>query len=181
MRTWCAYTLGGASTWSMRGLGIQAHWRAIRDSGRDGQIRTADLSLRRRPLYPSELRPRILSLLILKYFDVRRLLHSVISATKMYQNCIRTPLHRRSCIKTPPNFTCLAVHLLQRFSLHLEFHLRVLLEHLGVPLTKKLRDPFIRHAAGTKPGSVARTKIIQPKVLNTSSPQSRFPGPEISI
>src|SRR5450755_1425433 len=27
-------------------------------SGRDGQIRTADLSLRRRPLYPSELRPR---------------------------------------------------------------------------------------------------------------------------
>src|ERR1019366_6065602 len=26
-------------------------------SGRDGQIRTADLSLRRRPLYPSELRP----------------------------------------------------------------------------------------------------------------------------
>src|SRR6185369_608000 len=27
-------------------------------NGRDGQIRTADLSLRRRPLYPSELRPR---------------------------------------------------------------------------------------------------------------------------
>ena len=27
-------------------------------SGRDGQIRTADLPLRRRPLYPSELRPR---------------------------------------------------------------------------------------------------------------------------
>src|SRR5437899_3011312 len=27
--------------------------------GRDGRIRTADLSLRRRPLYPSELRPRI--------------------------------------------------------------------------------------------------------------------------
>src|SRR5580658_9491473 len=26
-------------------------------NGRDGQIRTADLSLRRRPLYPSELRP----------------------------------------------------------------------------------------------------------------------------
>ncbi len=25
--------------------------------GRDGQIRTADLPLRRRPLYPSELRP----------------------------------------------------------------------------------------------------------------------------
>lgn len=28
--------------------------------GRDGQIRTADLPLRRRPLYPSELRPRLI-------------------------------------------------------------------------------------------------------------------------
>src|SRR5450756_3027647 len=31
--------------------------QASEKSGRDGQIRTADLSLRRRPLYPSELRP----------------------------------------------------------------------------------------------------------------------------
>src|SRR6266850_7107012 len=31
--------------------------RTERKAGRDGQIRTADLSLRRRPLYPSELRP----------------------------------------------------------------------------------------------------------------------------
>ncbi len=82
-------------------------------------------------------------LLILKYFDARRVLHSVISAT--------------SCIKTPPNFICLAVHLLQRFSLPLEFHLRVLFEHLGVPLTKKLRDPFIRYAARAEPGSVGRS------------------------
>src|ERR1700723_2341584 len=32
--------------------------RSRKFSGRDGRIRTADLSLRRRPLYPSELRPR---------------------------------------------------------------------------------------------------------------------------
>ena len=32
-------------------------------SGRDGQIRTADLPLRRRTLYPSELHPRTLSIL----------------------------------------------------------------------------------------------------------------------
>src|SRR5271155_4589529 len=70
--------------------GIDIRRRGIGGSGRDGQIRTADLSLRRRPLYPSELRPRILSLLILKYFDARRLLHPVISATKLYQNCIKT-------------------------------------------------------------------------------------------
>src|SRR5580658_1271034 len=59
-----------AREWSL-GLAAKAHNgsrlcapRAVaitsppRDSGRDGQIRTADLSLRRRPLYPSELRPR---------------------------------------------------------------------------------------------------------------------------
>src|SRR5262252_3026487 len=38
-------------------------WEITEESerfGRDGQIRTADLSLRRRPLYPSELRPRLI-------------------------------------------------------------------------------------------------------------------------
>src|SRR5882672_9988803 len=37
----------------LAGLGLPTR----RKAGRDGQIRTADLSLRRRPLYPSELRP----------------------------------------------------------------------------------------------------------------------------
>lgn len=32
----------------------------LKGSGRNGQIRTADLPLRRRPLYPSELRPHLL-------------------------------------------------------------------------------------------------------------------------
>jgi hypothetical protein len=40
--------------------------------GRDGQIRTADLSLRRRPLYPSELRPRYLDSKLLQFSDVPR-------------------------------------------------------------------------------------------------------------
>ena len=40
----------------LSGAGASACQRDFR--GRDGQIRTADLSLRRRPLYPSELRPR---------------------------------------------------------------------------------------------------------------------------
>src|SRR4030088_980052 len=33
-------------------------------SGRDGQLRTADLSLRRRPLYPSELRPHTIFIIV---------------------------------------------------------------------------------------------------------------------
>src|SRR5215469_6728566 len=41
------------------GLTIGEDASGTRSCGRDGQIRTADLSLRRRPLYPSELRPRL--------------------------------------------------------------------------------------------------------------------------
>jgi hypothetical protein len=48
-------------------------WRPISGDGRDGQIRTADLSLRRRPLYPSELRPHRGAFSILNHFHVRRL------------------------------------------------------------------------------------------------------------
>jgi hypothetical protein len=49
--------------------------------GRDGQIRTADLSLRRRPLYPSELRPRVYPHTILPALqpfpsDVRAIVHA---------------------------------------------------------------------------------------------------------
>ena len=54
--------------------------------GRDGQIRTADLSLRRRPLYPSELRPRRVSLLILRYLDARRVLHSSLQSVAHRKN-----------------------------------------------------------------------------------------------
>jgi len=54
----------------------------------------------------------------------RYLCHKTVS--KLYQNLLR----RQSCIKTPPKFIGLAAHLLKCFSLHLEFHLRVLLEHL---------------------------------------------------
>src|SRR5712671_6411511 len=46
------YVFGNRAKKSLFGLGTAA------GNGRDGQIRTADLSLRRRPLYPSELRPR---------------------------------------------------------------------------------------------------------------------------
>ena len=53
---------------------------SVSDLGRDGQIRTADLSLRRRPLYPSELRPRPVCSLPAGqafYADVAAELHAV--------------------------------------------------------------------------------------------------------
>src|SRR5207249_239632 len=54
--------------------------------GRHGQIRTADLSLRRRPLYPSELRARDEALLILNHFDIPTKPQTPFLA----QNCIKT-------------------------------------------------------------------------------------------
>jgi len=38
-----------------------------------------------------------------------------------------------------------AVQLLQSFALHLQFHLRILLEDLRVSLAKHLRDPLVRY------------------------------------
>jgi hypothetical protein len=60
-------------------------------AGRDGQIRTADLSLRRRPLYPSELRPQ----LILGHFRVSecpcciKTVSQLLASGEPYQNVLR--------------------------------------------------------------------------------------------
>lgn len=81
----------------------------IARSGRDGQIRTADLSLRRRPLYPSELRPHIV---ILNYFGFQRSLRTCFRA----QNCIRTvpnPSTSSSLYQNPAQFVRLAVQFLR--------------------------------------------------------------------
>ena len=65
--------------------------RRKRWDGRHGQIRTADLSLRRRPLYPSELRARAL------YYDTRRktkaefLLPKAMQLATAYSICMRRP------------------------------------------------------------------------------------------
>jgi hypothetical protein len=42
-----------------------------------------------------------------------------------------------------------AVKFLQSFALHLQFHLRVLLEDLRVSLAKHLCDPLVRYPSGT--------------------------------
>ena len=45
--------------------------------------------------------------LILNHFSVHRLLHSVIPATKLYQNCIKTPYVVRAVSKPlPSSFAC---------------------------------------------------------------------------
>ena len=68
------------------------------------------------------------------------------------------------------------VHLLQRFAFHLQFHLRVLLEHLRVPLPKELRHPLVGDATCTETSRVRRTQIVDPEVRHLGSPQCRRPG-----
>jgi hypothetical protein len=58
------------------------------------------------------------------------------------------------------------VQLLQRLAFHLQLHLRVLLEYLGVPLTQQLRDPRVRHAACAQKGS--RMSTVDRTFGNTS-------------
>ena len=53
----------------------------------------------------------------------------------------------------------MAVEFRQSLPLHLELLLRILLEHLGVRLTKKLGDPLVGHAAGAKPRGVGGAQV----------------------
>ena len=67
------------------------------------------------------------------------------------------------------------VELLQGLALHLQLHLRVLLEHLRIALAKQLGDPLVRHAAGAQPRGVGRAQVVDPKIRNLCSPQRRRP------
>src|SRR5690242_17976725 len=59
---------------------------------------------------------------------------------------------------------------------HLQLHLRILLEHLGVVLAEQLRHPLVRHAAGAEPGSVHGAEIVNAEVRHLRPPQRRVPG-----
>lgn len=58
----------------------------------------------------------------------------------------------------------MAVELLQSFALHLQFHLRILLEDLRVSLTKHLGHPLVGYAAGTEPRGVGRAEVVKAKI-----------------
>src|SRR5579864_1600079 len=69
-----------------------------------------------------------------------------------------------------------AVKFLQGFALHLQFHLRILLEDLRVALTKHLCDPLVRYPSGTEPCGIGRAQIVNAKVWYLGAPQGGFPG-----
>jgi len=69
----------------------------------------------------------------------------------------------------------MAVQLLQRLPFHLQLHLRVLLEHLGVPLPEQLGHPLVRHAAGAQTRRVRGTEVVNAEVRYLCSSQSSMP------
>jgi hypothetical protein len=54
----------------------------------------------------------------------------------------------------------LAVHFLQSLSLHLQFHLGILLKHLGVSLSQELRKPLVGDTSCTEPRRIGGPPII---------------------
>jgi hypothetical protein len=62
------------------------------------------------------------------------------------------------------------VEFLQGFALHLQLHLRVLLEDLRVSLAKHLCDPLVGYAARAEPSGVGRAQIVNAKIRNLGAP-----------
>jgi hypothetical protein len=69
-----------------------------------------------------------------------------------------------------------AVELLQSIPLHLQFHLRILLEDLRLSLAKHLCDPLVRYPSGTEAVGIGRAQIVNAKVWYLGAPQGRVPG-----
>src|SRR5271166_16323 len=69
-----------------------------------------------------------------------------------------------------------AVELLQSLALHLQFHLRILLEDLRVSLAKHLCYPLVRYPSGTEPRGIGRAEIVDAEVRHLGAPQGGMPG-----
>ena len=80
--------------------------------------------------------PKSVPLLILNHFQSFSHPCFLPPSAKLYQNCIKTPSVWPACIKTLHLLIRLAIELLQRLALHLQLHLRILLEHPSVTLPK---------------------------------------------
>src|SRR5258708_3437644 len=69
-----------------------------------------------------------------------------------------------------------AVELLQGFTLHLQLHLRVLLEDLRVALAQHLCHPLIRYSSSTQPRSISGSKVVDAEIGDLCSPKRLAPN-----
>ena len=74
------------------------------------------------------------------------------------------------------HFVGSTIELFQSFAVHLQLHLRILLEDLRVALTKHLSHPLIGNASSTQPLGIRGTRVVNPKVGNLCSSQSFLPN-----
>jgi hypothetical protein len=86
---------------------------------------------------------------ILKHFPTLLLIRVVIFGLTVPKLC-QVLLLNRSCARIQQHFIGLAVHFLQSLSLHLQFHLRILLEDLAVTPSLELRNPLVGDTACTE-------------------------------
>jgi hypothetical protein len=101
--------------------------------GRD-RDRTGDPLLAKQVLSQLSYTPTVGVNFILKHFRARRnpfLRTLVKTVPKLFQN----PVYNGKSWGMPSHFVGYAVDLVQRFTFHLQLHVRILLEHLGVALT----------------------------------------------
>src|SRR5580700_10541330 len=74
------------------------------------------------------------------------------------------------------HFVGSTIELYQCFALHLQLHLRILLEDLRVALAEHLSYPLVGYASGTQPCGISGTKVIDPKVRNLCPSKSFLPN-----
>jgi len=99
-------------------------------------------ALRRRLLYPSELRARNYALLILNHFGILKLQKIVLPGAENCINTVNKISFQRGLNQNGPRLICLAVQLVQGLAFHPEHHLLNFFEHHR----QQPRDLFVRNA-----------------------------------
>ena len=92
--------------------------------------------------------PTVIALFILKHFPTLLLIRVIIFGLNVPKLC-QILLLNRGCARIQRHLIGLAVHFLQSLSLHLQFHLRILLENLCVALPEQLCNPLVGDTACT--------------------------------
>src|SRR6266436_4976129 len=110
--------------------------------------------------------PTRTALFILKHFPTLLLIRAVIFGLTVPKLC-QILLLNRGCARIQRHLIGLAVHFVQSLSLHLQFHLRILLEDLGVALSKELCNPLVGDTACTEPRRIGGAQVIDPEVGNS--------------
>jgi hypothetical protein len=93
--------------------------------------------------------------------------------------CIYAHIEREPCIfdrllLAPTSRSHGAIEIPQSLALHLQFHLRILLEDLRVSLAKHLGYALVRYPSGAQPRGLGRVEVVK-AMPHLRTPQRRLP------